>query len=167
MNINMEIKAICRNAVQVRETLLSNGARFIGVDKQEDTYFKVNEGRLKLRIGNIESNLIFYRRNNQQGPKQSDFKLVKVEDATSLKEILTAAIGVLKIVSKSREIYFINNVKFHIDSLQNLGEFLEIEASNLSVDKTIDELKSQCEYYIKLLSISEEDLITHSYSDMI
>ncbi|MEO5648092.1 MAG: class IV adenylate cyclase [Chitinophagaceae bacterium] len=166
MKINIEIKAICRNTEQVRGILLSKGARFIGTDKQEDTYFNVNEGRLKLRVGNIENNLIFYKRTNQAGPKQSDFKLVKVEDAAGLKEILTAAFGVLKVVYKSREIYFIENVKFHLDFLAELGNFVEIEASNLLVDKTVEELRSQCEYYSGVLSILPADLLTDSYSDM-
>ena len=116
MHINIEIKAVCRDHKQAREILLANGARFVGLDQQEDTYFNVPYGRLKLRLGNIENNLIFYQRSNQAGPKQSDFKLVKVQDPEALKETLTIAMGVLKIVKKSREIYFIDNVSFILTS---------------------------------------------------
>ena len=66
---------------------------FKGTDFQTDTYFNSAKGRLKLRQGDIENNLIYYERNNQAGPKQSDFNLVAVPDAPALKEMLAAASG--------------------------------------------------------------------------
>lgn len=73
--LNVEIKARCRNPEFIRNYLRSKNAKFTGVDKQTDTYFEVSAGRLKLREGNIENNLIFYNRNNQAGPKCSFFRL--------------------------------------------------------------------------------------------
>lgn len=167
MNINIEIKAICNYPLQVREILLAHGADYIGTDVQEDTYFNCREGRLKLRIGLIETNLIFYKRPDLPGLKQSDFKLVRLEDASALNEVLTIALGVTKVVRKSREIYYIGNVKFHIDTLAGLGSFVEIEAGNILADKSVDELRAQCEFYTLLLGITPNDLLTQSYSDMI
>ena len=63
-------------------------------------------GRLKLRQGNIENNLIYYERENQAGPKQSDFSLLEIEDPEALKAMLTAAIGIKIVVKKQREILF-------------------------------------------------------------
>ena len=91
------------------------------MDEQTDTYFNVPNGRLKLREGNIENNLIFYERSNQAGPKNSHFHLVKIEDAKGLKEVLAKSMGVKVVVKKKREIYYINNVKFHIDEVPGLG----------------------------------------------
>lgn len=166
MNINIEIKAKTSDPRLVRDILLSDGARFVGTDLQEDTYFKVSDGRLKLREGNIENNLIFYKREDINGSKQSDFKLVKVEDAAGLKIVLTQSLGVLKTVKKSREIYYIDNVKFHIDSVAGLGDFIEIEAGNLLADKSVEELQLQCDFYMKKLRIEKADLLSGSYSDM-
>lgn len=166
-HLNIEIKARCQNAEQIRNYLISHNAEFKGTDHQTDTYFNVNNGRLKLREGNIENNLIFYERKDEQGPKHSNFSLIKVEDAKGLKEVLTKSIGIKGIVEKRREIYFIENVKFHIDEVPRLGSFVEIEAGNLHSDVSEEKLKQQCDHYLNEFGIKEEYLISVSYSDML
>jgi adenylate cyclase, class 2 len=165
--LNVEIKARCHNPENIRRYLLTHKAEFKGTDEQSDTYFNVPNGRLKLREGNIENNLIFYERTNQSGPKNSHFNLVKVEDAQGLKEVLTKSNGVKVIVKKTREIYYINNVKFHIDEVPGVGSFVEIEAGNVLVDLSQHELKQQCDFYLQEFKIRPEDLIEVSYSDML
>jgi predicted adenylyl cyclase CyaB len=166
-HLNVEIKAKCADPSFIRNYLLNNGADFKGLDEQTDTYFNVPSGRLKLREGNIENNLIFYTRSNQTGPKSSNFNLVKIEDAKGLKEVLEKSCGVKMIVRKKREIYYIKNVKFHIDEVPALGSFVEIEAGNILVNKTEAELLQQCNFYLKEFGIKEEDLIAGSYSDLL
>lgn len=164
----MEIKARCAEPAAIRQFLVNNGADYKGLDQQTDTYFNVPNGRLKLREGNIENNLIYYERSNQAGPKDSFFRLVKTEDSTGLKEALAKAMGIKVEVKKSREIYFIRNVKFHIDEVPGLGSFVEIEAgNNLAPEMTRDHLKEQCEYYLQQFAIRPEDLLEMSYSDML
>jgi len=165
--LNVEIKARCNDASFIRNYLLTNGADYKGTDEQTDTYFNVLNGRLKLREGHIENNLIFYERTNQAGPKNSHFQLVKIEDAMGLKEALTKSNGVKVVVKKKREIYFIKNVKFHIDEVPGLGSFTEIEAGNKTADLSQGELQAQCEFYLKAFGIEEKDLIEVSYSDML
>lgn len=165
--INIEIKARTNDPAFVRQFLLDNGADFKGTDLQTDTYFKVASGRLKLRQGSIENNLIYYERPDQAGPKQSDFKLVPVNDGEALKTILAAALGIKVTVVKNREIWFIGNVKFHIDQLEGLGSFVEIEAGNKTEPVSLERLHEQCAYYLKAFNIKEEDLVQHSYSDML
>jgi predicted adenylyl cyclase CyaB len=165
--LNVEIKAKCSNPSFVRNYLISNNAEFRGTDEQTDSYFNVGNGRLKLREGNIENNLIYYERTNQAGPKNSHFNLVKIEDAAGLKEVLTKSIGIKAIVKKKREIYYIRNVKFHIDEVPGLGSFVEIEAGNLLADMSQQQLQEQCDFYITALEIRPEDMIHVSYSDML
>lgn len=165
--LNVEIKAICNDPLFIRKYLAANKADFKGTDDQTDTYFHVPNGRLKLREGNIENNLIFYERTNQAGPKQSHFNLVKVEDAKGLKEVLIKSIGIKVVVQKKREIFYIDNVKFHIDEVPGLGSFVEIEAGNIFVDLSQQQLKQQCDFYLKEFGIKPEDLIDVSYSDML
>ena len=69
--LNIEIKARCPDAKAIRSILQSRKADFKGIDHQVDTYFKVPFGRLKLREGNIENNLIYYDREDKKGPKKS------------------------------------------------------------------------------------------------
>ena len=165
--LNIEIKARSNKQDLIREILKAHRAEFKGVDHQIDTYFNVNSGRLKLREGNIENSLVHYQREDREGPKQSNVTFYKPADKSSLKEILTKAFGVLIVVDKSREIYFIDNVKFHIDLIQDLGTFVEIEAidSDGSIGK--EKLIEQCNYYLNLFKIRQEDLISNSYSDLL
>lgn len=82
---------------------------------------------------------------------------------SSLKEILTKSLEILVVVNKKREIYFIGNVKFHIDTVEDLGTFVEIEA--IDNDGTIekDKLLEQCQFFLDLFKISQDDLISVSY----
>jgi predicted adenylyl cyclase CyaB len=166
--INIEIKAKCFYPEKVEAFLLQQHARFIGMDHQKDTYFNVPNGRLKLRQGNIEKNLIFYNRPNQQGHKQSDFSLAPVNNGDETQKLLQQALGIKVIVIKQRKIFYIDNVKFHIDTVERLGSFVEIEAGNRNYpDKTVEKLQQQCEYYMKVFEIKPDDLIVNSYSDML
>jgi adenylate cyclase class 2 len=168
MNIlNVEIKAKCSNTEIIRDILIAKGADYKGIDKQTDTYFHCDNGRLKLRQGNIENSLIFYNRENKAGPKTSDIAFSKVSPDTQIKDVLSKAYGVFIEVKKEREIYFIENVKFHIDSLVDLGTFIEIEAIDETGNFTEEELEEQCKFYLDLFNIEPKDLITNSYSDML
>lgn len=167
LHINIEIKAKTTNPNKIREILTARGADFRGTDHQIDTYFKVSTGRLKLREGNIENHLIYYQRVDQAGPKQSDVILYKTDPNSPLKQILTQSLEELAVVDKKREIYFIDNVKFHIDQVDGLGSFMEIEAIDANGNIGKDKLLEQCQHYMQMLGISEKDLITNSYSDLI
>lgn len=162
----VEIKARCQNPDKIRQILKSKGAEYKGLDHQIDTYFKVNSGRLKLREGNIENHLIFYQRDNHPGPKESNVHLFETEPDSILKSILTEALGVHVVVEKRREIYFIENVKFHIDRVMDLGSFVEIEAIGDQEAANKAKLRRQCKYYLDLFKIEEKQLIKDSYSDL-
>jgi predicted adenylyl cyclase CyaB len=165
--INIEIKAKCNKPNRIRKILVSKSADFKGTDHQIDTYFKVKTGRLKLREGNIENGLIYYERENTNLPKQSNYLLYKTNPHTKLKEILKKDFEILIIVDKQREIYFIENIKFHIDTVEMLGSFVEIEATDGGEKIERDKLEKQCRYYMSLFGIEANDLISCSYSDMI
>ncbi len=164
--INFEIKARCADPERVRAVLREQQARFVGTDHQVDTYFRVPEGRLKLREGTIENALIYYQRPNAAGPKPSDVVLYAVERGAELRTLLTAALGVLVTVDKQREIYYVGNVKFHIDQVQGLGQFVEIEAAgDERTDR--DALLRQCREYMQAFGIREAELVAKSYSDLL
>jgi predicted adenylyl cyclase CyaB len=162
---NIEIKARCHYPDRIRDQLKQLGSSFVGSDHQTDTYFNINNGRLKLRQGNIENALIYYDRPDQEGPKLSTVKLIEVENGSALQHLLDAALGILVRVEKIREIHYIQNVKFHIDEVVGLGNFVEIEA--IDRDGTLDEkhLYQQCTHYMQLFDIRESDLMKDSYSD--
>lgn len=165
--LNVEIKARCSEHERIRAILRSRSADFKGTDHQVDTYFRTNAGRLKLREGNIENFLVYYDREHKEGPKQSRVILFKAEPGSPLKEMLIKALGVLTIVDKTREIYFIGNVKFHLDVVAGLGTFVEIEAIDATGSIAKDALLAQCNEYMDLFGIREGDLVAASYSDLL
>ena len=163
----IEIKAFCSDPKKIELILKESNADFVGTDHQSDTYFKVNKGRLKLREGNIENALIHYNREDKAGPKKSEVLIYKSKPDSDLKKILGHSLGILTIVNKVRKIYFINNIKFHIDEVENLGSFVEIEAIDNSGSLKDEKLLKQCQKYLQLFGIKENDLISVSYSDML
>lgn len=166
-HLNVEIKARCKNRGKIRDILRSKNADFRGIDRQVDTYFRVASNRLKLREGKIENVLVFYNRQNKKGPKESQVILFESDDLPTLKEILAKSLGTLVVVDKQREIYFIDNVKFHIDKVKNLGTFVEIEAIDEAGKVSRQKLLKQCRGYLKLFGIKPQDLVSKSYSDLI
>lgn len=166
-HVNIEIKARCADPDRVRDALKGAGAAAHGTDRQTDTYLNVPRGRLKLREGNIENALVFYERDDEAGPKQSDVTLCRVSPQSEIKATLLAALGTLVVVEKWREIYFIDNVKFHIDVVPALGSFVEIEAIDIDGSFDRDALRKQCDYYVSLFEIRPEDFVSQSYSDLL
>ncbi len=168
-HINIEIKAKSseEQQEQIKRILKQNFAKFIGVDNQTDIYFKVEEGRLKLRKGDIENYLVYYNREDKEDLKQSNVELYPLLKHSYLENIIRKTHDILVIVNKKREIYFIDNVKFHIDDVQELGRFIEIEAISKDGTIQIEKIKEQCEYYKSLFNINDKDLIKDSYSDML
>ena len=163
----MEIKAKCNDLDHIRTILKGKGADFKGEDHQIDTYFNCNNGRLKLRSGKIENSLIFYRRKNMHGFKDSYVTLQRLSKDNSMKELLSDANGILVEVDKKREIFFIGNIKFHVDQVKGLGTFVEIEAIDLNGDIGREKLNNQCDTFIKLFDLDDIDFVDCSYSDLI
>jgi predicted adenylyl cyclase CyaB len=167
MHINFEFKARHHDIAEAERMLASHQARFVGEDHQVDTYFHVPNGRLKLREGTIEQALIFYERSNVAGAKQSDVILYQHKADESLKRILIHSLGIKAVVDKKRRIYFIDNVKFHFDTVEDLGSFVEVEAIDKDGNIGLEKIKEQCFHYQQLLGIASEDLLAASYSDML
>ena len=168
--LNIEIKARTSGHTRIRTYLKDHNADFKGLDHQIDTYFSVTQGRLKIREGNVESCLVYYERDDRPGPKPCRYHIVQFKpgtpEAARIKELLAVSIGILCVVDKKREIYFIDQVKFHLDTVEKLGTFFEIEAIDT---RGIGEetLRKHCGKYLSEIGIGEEQLVSVSYSDMI
>ena len=166
-HLNFEFKATTTNQQAQEEKLKSLNPIFIGEDHQKDTYYNVADGRLKLREGNIENALIWYKRADFAGAKQSDIILYKHTPDNSLKQILEKLHGIKVIVDKKRKIYFVENVKFHFDVVEGLGTFIEVEAIDKDGTVGIDKLKEQIAHYTQFLEVAESDFVEVSYSDLL
>lgn len=162
-----EIKAHCPEPEATFDRMRELGATRHGRDHQVDTYFAVTHGRLKLRQGSIETNLIHYLRDDRAGPKDSQVQLHAPSDGPSLRAALCAALDVLVVVDKQRDILMADNVKLHLDDVAGLGTFVEIEAIDRDGSRSRTELHDQCRQWLSDLGIDPGLLITHSYSDLL
>ncbi len=162
---NVEIKARCADLAAARERLTAVPHRFVGTDHQVDTYFRVPTGRLKLRQGTIETHLIAYHRSDQEGPASSTVQLYAPADAKALLHTLSHALSQLVVVDKQREIYFLDHVKVHLDQVEGLGTFVEIEA--IGEADAHEALLRDCRQTMQLLGVQHEDLVAASYSDLL
>lgn len=163
---NFEFKVRVKDIGKLEERLQELHPLFIGEDRQIDTYYNVPKGRLKLREGKIENALIYYERRDVAAAKQSEILLYKHHTEQSLKDILMILFGIKTIVDKTRRIYFIDNVKFHFDSVVGLGTFMEVEAIDETGEIGVEKLKRQCDAYFDFFELDDEDHINYSYSDL-
>jgi len=163
--LNFEFKARLKDEPRVREALKKLSARFVGADYQIDTYFRVPSGRLKVREGRIENALIFYRRSNIRRARQAAVDMMLLPRRNPLRAILARALGTLAVVDKRREIYFVKNVKIHLDRVRQLGKFIEVEAISRTGDAR--KIRSQARQFQKLFGITAKDIVAESYSDLI
>lgn len=175
--LNIEFKASTNDLAALEALLLKHDPVLIGEDHQIDTYFNVpalatessggQAGRLKLREGNIENALIHYEREDHAGTKSSHVLLYQHQPDKILKEILIKTLGIKGVVDKRRKIYFLSNVKFHFDTVDGLGTFIEVEAIDKDGSIGKEKLQAQCNKYAALFGIEEKDFCCVSYSDMV
>jgi homotetrameric cytidine deaminase len=154
---NLEIKARDADPRRSLELALELGAEDRGEIAQRDTYFRHANGRLKLREQDHgDAELIQYRRPDVAGPRVSDYRLVKVGEAEALREALDAALGTLVVVEKSRRLLTWEGVRIHLDEVEGLGSFVELE--DTGGGDRLDELRAK---------LGIQAPIAASYSDLL
>lgn len=166
---NIEIKARYADLAKGRRIAESLNAKRVGRDHQVDTYFRTREGRLKLRESSLSgAQLIPYRRADAAGPKLSEYAVLPIQDPALIKPLLVSLLGVGAIVEKDREIFLIDNVRVHLDSVFGLGNFLEFEA--VFEDATGERIEAETAKVRELMGrfgITEADLETGSYRELV
>jgi predicted adenylyl cyclase CyaB len=163
---NIEIKARARDfeGIKARAEKLSDTP--VRIIPQEDTFFNTPQGRLKLRILADEAELIYYTRPNQQGPKRSDYQITYTSEPESLKCVLELAYGVRGVVRKTRYLYLVGQTRVHLDDVEGLGQFMELEV--LMEDGQSDaEGQKIAEDLMSALGVERADLIDGAYMDLL
>jgi adenylate cyclase class 2 len=164
MRANLEIKARGGDWEKARALATER----VGVDEQVDTYFKTAAGRLKLRESSLSGGqLIPYYRPDDDGPRRSDYQVIPVEDAPSLRAMLSEMLGVHAVVRKRREILLHENVRIHLDEVEGLGRFLELEAVFDGSAEEEARQQAKVRWMMKEMGLGEEDLIAGSYEQMV
>jgi len=165
---NIEIKARCRDLAAARKAASRLATRHLGIDHQVDTYFSTRSGRLKLRESSLSGGqLVPYLRADSAGPKRSDYRVIPVDDAPGLLRLLGAILGVHRIVRKEREIFLVENVRIHLDRVDRLGEFVELEAVFDGSAAAEAAQHREVERLMNELGVRAEDLVAMSYEGLL
>lgn len=164
---NVEIKAYSADFVGQSDIARSLSDGEPTIIHQEDIFFNVPKGRLKLRVFSPDrAELIFYRRPNQQGPKISEYEISETKDPEGLKNILQSAYGIRNTVVKTRHLYMSGRTRIHLDKVDSLGEFVELEVV-LSDTECIGDGEREAQTLMNKLSISQDQLIEVAYIDLL
>ncbi len=164
---NVEIKARIRNRRQLLEKALDRATAPLEQIDQDDTFFHCREGRLKLRdFGNGRGELIAYQRADQNEPKASAYRITATEQPALLRETLTLALGELGRVRKTRQLVMIGRTRVHIDQVEGLGEFVELEVV-LGEQEPESVGLNEARELMNQLGIEPGDLLSGAYLDLL
>lgn len=134
---------------------------------QDDTFFVCAHGRLKLRdFGDGSGELIHYHRADTPGPKLSDYVRVPTQEPATLREALARALGVLGRVRKQRLLLLAGQTRMHLDRVDGLGDFLELEVV-LRDDQTEAEGAAIADGLLQQLGIAADQRLTGAYLDLL
>ncbi len=167
MPANIEIKARARdfNGMRLRAAALSQTP--VQVIPQEDTFFHTPKGRLKLRLlAPDRAQLVYYERPDQDGPKRSDYHIFETAEPESLKTTLAFALGVRGVVRKVRYLYLVGQTRVHLDDVEGLGQFVELEVV-LRAGQSDAEGQDIAEELMKKLGVKNSDLLEGAYMDLL
>ncbi|WP_336289657.1 class IV adenylate cyclase [Aeromonas dhakensis] len=135
--------------------------------EQDDTFFRCDAGRLKLRtLSPSAGELIFYRRADQQGPKESFYQLTPTHEPDRLRETLSLAWGQIGRVQKKRTLLLVGRTRIHLDRVQGLGHFLELEVV-LEEDEPLEAGMQEANDIMALLGVEPSRLIEGAYLDLL
>ncbi|NPV11502.1 MAG: class IV adenylate cyclase [Ignavibacteria bacterium] len=166
MPVNLEIKVPVKNLKSLIDIIEKEGAKKIYSARQVDVYYKLNNGRLKIRnsSGNGEKSIIFYKRIEDGSERWSDFEVIKVDNPETWIKFFDKFLERLVVVDKHRTLYHLFNTRIHFDKVRGLGNFIELETK---VVRNKNQAKKEFQKLIELLKLNPEKQILNSYSDLI
>ncbi|MEO6410422.1 MAG: class IV adenylate cyclase [Burkholderiaceae bacterium] len=164
---NVEIKARIASVEALLPTVAGLATEGPIEISQQDTFFQCPNGRLKLRdFHNGNGELIFYRRANQSGPKESFYLRSATTTPELLKESLSLAYGVAGCVTKQRTLFLVGRTRVHLDKVQGLGHFLELEVV-LGENESLAVGVSETHHLMSMLSVEPHQLVEGAYVDLL
>jgi predicted adenylyl cyclase CyaB len=164
---NIEIKAHAHDFDEIRRRAEALSDTPCEVIPQEDIFFPVGKGRLKLRIlARDLGQLIYYNRSDQRGPKRSEYSITETRDPEGLKKTLVQAYGVRGAVKKTRYLYLVGQTRIHLDNVENLGKFVELEVV-MRPEQPDEDGQKIAEDLMRRLGVAPADLLGSAYMDLI
>jgi predicted adenylyl cyclase CyaB len=167
MNTNIEIKAKARDFLRQKGLASQIAKAPETLIHQDDTFFEVPQGRLKLRIFSpTHGELIYYQRNDIESPKQSNYSISETSTPYILKDVLSLALPLRGSVRKKRHLFLVGQTRIHFDEVESLGTFIELEVV-MKDNQPTDEGLQITDDLMKKLEIQNDDLIKGAYIDLL
>lgn len=163
---NIEIKARITDYDKVKSLIEELCPTPVQTEHQEDTFFNTHKGRLKLRETKTDSALIYYDRKDSFQPIQSDIAISFIENPDTLKSVLSNSIGIRGVVKKKRILYKYGQTRIHLDEVEGLGRFIELEVV-LKSDQTLKDGDTIANNLMDKFNIQKSDLVDVAYIDLI
>ncbi len=164
---NVEIKARLNDLEAARRTVAALADGPPERLEQRDTFFRAGGGRLKLReIAGVRAELIWYRRPDARGPRESHYETAPVVDAEALRALLAAALGACGEVRKTRLVYHVGRTRVHLDQVQELGNFLELEVQMAAAEPAAAGA-AEAARLMASLGVDESALVSEAYVDLL
>jgi predicted adenylyl cyclase CyaB len=164
-NIEIKARVADMDALTARTAAIADGGPV--EIPQDDTFFRCDDGRLKLRVfENGHGELIFYRRPDADGPKVSFYVLSPTESPDTLRELLTLANGQEGRVVKHRTLFLVGRTRVHLDRVRGLGDYMELEVV-LADDESAEDGVREAHELMARLEISQDCLVTGAYHDLL
>ena len=167
MSRNIEIKASAPDLQALESHVREIADSGPEVIDQDDTFFRCDTGRLKLRqLSNNHGELIFYQRADVTGPKSSFYLKTETGDPEGLRQALDLAYGKIGRVKKRRVLYLSGKTRIHLDTVNALGTYVELERV-LDESESTDIGTKDIEQIIKRLKIEPKQLVKGAYLDLL
>jgi adenylate cyclase class IV len=165
---NIELKVADDDPAATERACRALGAVDHGVLEQRDTYFAVEHGRLKLREDPVEGSgeLIFYLRPDESGLRSSRYWRAPSSDPSALAGLLAAAHGVVGVVTKRRRLFVYRNVRIHLDEVEGLGSFVELESVLEDASIESDDEAQALAAVVQALDLGGRESIAGGYADL-
>lgn len=164
---NIEIKARIEDVGRTHQLVAGVADRGPETLQQTDTFFKVDSGRLKMReFGDGMAELIYYHRPNQTGPKESLYQRTPVSNANAMRRLLSKTLGIVGCVRKTRTVFWAGRTRIHLDDVQALGNFLELEVV-LREQEQLNVGVREAEDLMARLGIEEDSLVPDAYLELL
>jgi adenylate cyclase class IV len=164
-NVEIKARATDPRALHERAERLSGGPPTLL--RQEDTFFRCPGGRLKLRVlSDNRAELIHYDRPDARGPSACRYTVCPIERPVLLREALAGSLGVRGSVRKVRRLYLVGNTRIHVDEVEGLGAFVELEVV-LTSEQTVVEGERTARELMGELGIDPGDLVESAYIDLL
>ena len=167
MSRNVEIKASCPDLNPVRggaARLASSPGQIVD---QRDTFFVVPTGRLKVReFADGSGELIAYERSDQKEPKTSEYTRIECREAAALIHALKRVLALRGVVVKRREVFLVGRTRIHLDQVEDLGSFVELEVV-LSEGGSFENGVREADELLQALGLPRSALIAGAYIDLL